>query len=182
MKKLKIKRVHEYEVDGALRSSIQELLLESFGDDYPKERVYFKQLPHFRYLVLNEDNMLVAQVGLDYRVMNLNGLPVNVLGVIDLCVKKEYRSNGLGSLLLSEIEKFSEYKSIDFLLLFADHKGLYLKNGYRSVMNECTWLKIDHENHQSLGVGKEVMNELMMKEIGNEKWENGCLDLLGYLY
>ncbi|MCM2588110.1 GNAT family N-acetyltransferase [Rossellomorea marisflavi] len=179
---MKIKRVHEYELDDAVRRSIQDLLLESFGKDYPKARIYFKQLPHFRYLVLNDDNMLVAQVGLDYRVMNLNGRPVYVLGVIDLCVKKEYRSNGLGSLLLSEIEKISEDKSIDFLLLFADHKVLYLKNGYRSVMNECTWLKIDHENYQSLGVGKEVMNELMMKEIGNVKWEDGCLDLLGYLY
>ncbi|WP_249931559.1 hypothetical protein [Rossellomorea marisflavi] len=75
-----------------------------------------------------------------------------------------------------------ENKSIDFLLLFADDKGLYLKNEYRSVMNECTWLKIDNENHKSLGLGMEVMNELMMKEIGNVKWENGCLDLLGYLY
>ncbi|MEW4225807.1 GNAT family N-acetyltransferase [Rossellomorea marisflavi] len=177
-----IKKVHEYELDDMARRSIQELLSESFGEDYPKERIYFKQLPHFRYLVLNEDNMLVAQVGLDYRVMNLNGHPVNVLGVIDLCVKKEYRSNVLGSLLLSEVEKFSEDRSIDFLLLFADDKGLYLKNGYRSVMNECTWLKIDNENHKSLGLGMEVMNELMMKEIGNVTWENGCLDLLGYLY
>ena len=179
---MKIKRVYDYEIDDALRKNIQELLLECFEDDYPKERIYFKQLPHFRYLVLNDENQLVAQVGLDYRAMNLNGKPVRVLGVIDLCVTKEYRSNGLGSLLLSEIEKFSEKKLIDFLLLFADNKNLYLKNGYKSVENKCKWLKIDNENQSSLGLGIEVINELMIKELGNVKWHNGELDLLGYLY
>lgn len=179
---MKINRVYDYEIDDALRKNIQELLFECFEDNYPKERIYFKQLPHFRYLVLNDENKLVAQVGLDYRVMNLNGKPVRVLGVIDLCVKKEYRSNGLGSLLLSEIEKFSENKLIDFLLLFADNKNLYLKNGYRSVENKCKWLKIDNENQCTLGIGIEVINELMIKELGNVKWHNGELDLLGYLY
>ncbi|MFE7060781.1 GNAT family N-acetyltransferase [Sutcliffiella sp. NPDC057660] len=174
---MKIKRVYDYEIDDTLRKNIQELLLECFEDDYPKERIYFKQLPHFRYLAFNDEDKLVAQVGLDYRVMNLR-----VLGVIDLCVTKEYRSNGLGSLLLSEIEKFSENKLIDFLLLFADNQNLYLKNGYRSVENQCTWLKIDNENQRTLGVGTEVINELMIKELGNVKWDNGELDLLGYLY
>ncbi|WP_191559533.1 GNAT family N-acetyltransferase [Metabacillus idriensis] len=179
---MKIKRVYDYEIDDALRKNIQELLLECFEDDYPKERIYFKQLPHFRYLILNDENQLVAQVGLDYRVMNLNGNPVTVLGVIDLCVTKEYRSNGLGSLLLSEIEKFSQNKLIDFLLLFADNKNLYLKNGYRSVENKCKWFKIDNENQSTLGLGIEVISELMIKELGNVKWHNGELDLLGYLY
>ncbi|MDR0139473.1 GNAT family N-acetyltransferase [Metabacillus idriensis] len=175
-------RVYDYEIDDDLRRNIQELLLECFEEDYPKERIYYKQLPHFRYLVFNDENIPIAQVGLDYRVMNLNGKPVKVLGVIDLCVSKEYRSNGIGSLLLSEIEKFCENKLIDFLLLFADNKNLYLKNGYRSVKNECKWLKIDNENHSSLGLGIEVINELMIKEIRNLKWHNGELDLLGYLY
>lgn len=179
---MKIKRVYDYEIDDALRKNIQELLLECFEDDYPKERIYFKQLPHFRYLILNNENKLVAQVALDYRVMNLNGNPVRVLGVIDLFVTKEYRSNGLGSLLLSEIEKFSQNKLIDFLLLFADNKNLYLKNGYRSVENKCKWLKIDNENQSTLGLGVEVISELMIKELGNVKWHNGELDLLGYLY
>ncbi|MBM7618534.1 putative acetyltransferase [Bacillus tianshenii] len=179
---MKIKRVYDYEIDDALRKDIQELLLECFEDDYPKERIYFKQLPHFRYLAFNDEHKLVAQVGLDYRIMNLNGKPVRVLGVIDLCVTKEYRSNGLGSLLLSEIEKFSENKLIDFLLLFADNKNLYLKNGYRSVENKCTWLKINNENQRIIGIGIEVINELMIKELGNVKWQNGELDLLGYLY
>ncbi|KPB06699.1 hypothetical protein AAV98_00275 [Bacillus sp. CHD6a] len=161
---------------------MQELLLNCFEEVYPKERIYYKQLPHFRYLVFNDEDILVAQVGLDYRVMNLNGKPVNVLGVIDLCVLKEYRSNGLGSTLLTEVEKFSKNKLIDFLLLFADNKNLYLKNGYRSVKNKCKWLMIDNESHSSLGLGNEEINELLIKEIGNVKWHNGELDLLGYLY
>jgi predicted acetyltransferase len=162
---MKIKRVYDYEVDDALRKSIQELLVECFGDIYPKKRIYYKQLPHFRYLVLDDVDKLIGQVGLDYRIMNLNGKPVRVLGVIDLCVTKGYRSNGIGSWLLSKIEKFSEKKLIDFLLLFADNKNLYLKNGYKSVENKCKWLKIDHENQRAFGIGNEVINEVMVKEL-----------------
>ncbi|MCK6257388.1 GNAT family N-acetyltransferase [Fictibacillus sp. KIGAM418] len=181
---MKINRVFDYEIDNVLRKEIQELLFECFETNYPKEREYFKQLPHFRYLVFDEDNAnkLVAQVGLDYRVMNLNGKPVKVLGIIDLCVIKGYRSRGLGSMLLSEIDKSCQNKSIDFLLLFADDKNLYLKNGYRSVENKCKWLKIDNEKQSTLGIGFEVINELMIKETGNKKWEYGDIDLLGYLY
>jgi len=71
-------------------------------------------------------------------------------------------------LLLSKIDEFCKGKSIDFLLLFADNKKLYVNAGFKSVHNN--------------GIGHEKMNELMIKEIGNIKWEDGKIDLLGYLY
>lgn len=55
--------------------------------------------------------------------MNLNGKPIRVLGIIDLCVSEVKRSQGIGSLLLSEIDDFCEGKSVDFLLLFANNKN-----------------------------------------------------------
>ncbi|MDK2598787.1 GNAT family N-acetyltransferase [Bacillus stercoris] len=91
-------------------------MTECFPDIYPKNRTYFKQLPHFRFLAINKESALLGQVGLDYRVMNLNGKPVRILGVIDLCVSKKYRSQGIGSWLLLEIEKFCKEKNIDFLV------------------------------------------------------------------
>ncbi|WP_044641539.1 GNAT family N-acetyltransferase [Risungbinella massiliensis] len=178
---MKIQMVLEHEISNELTVNIQTLLAECFLDSYPK-RTYFKQIPHFRFLTFNEENCLVGQVGLDYRVMNLNGNPVRVLGVIDLCVSQNFRSKGLGSLLLSEIEMFCEERNVDFLLLFAGNKSLYLRNGYKSVKNKCKWLKIDEKNQTTFGIGHKVMDELMMKEIGQISWNEGDLDFLGYLY
>ncbi|MFF3102578.1 GNAT family N-acetyltransferase [Viridibacillus arvi] len=179
---LKMKKVIECEIDNELSENIQELLTASFQGIYPNNRIYFKQVPHFRYLAFNEEKHLLAQVGLDYRVMNLNGEPIKVLGIIDLCVSKEFRSKGIASLLLSEIDKYCVKKDIEFLLLFADNKTLYLKNGFKTVKNKCKWLKIDDRNQTILGIGYEEISELMIKKIGKKEWTEGDLDFLGYLY
>ena len=151
---LKIEQVFEYDMNDELQTALQDLLTNCFPQLYPADRSYFKQLPHFRFLAFNENNQLVGQVGLDYRVMNLDGKPVKVLGIIDLCVSPNSRSAGIGSSLLLEVDQFSQGRDIDFILLFADHKTLYKKNGYRSVANMCTWLKIDDGSQISKGVGR----------------------------
>lgn len=179
---VKIDMVFDYEMGNDLASNIQELLSESFQEDFPKNRIYFKQLPHFRFVAFNEKNQLVGQVGIDYRVMNLNGDPIRVLGLIDLCVTQNTRSQGIGSMLLLEIEQFCCNRNIDFLLLLADNKTLYLKNGYRSVTNKCKWLKINHESQITRGIGYEEIEGLMIKEVGKYGWREGDLDFLGYLY
>src|SRR6476660_7911211 len=97
---VKIDMVFDYEIGNDLTSNIQELLSECFQEDFPKNRIYSKQLPHFRFVVFNDKNQLVGQVGIDYRVMNLNGNPIRVLGLIDLCVTQNTRSQGIGSMLL----------------------------------------------------------------------------------
>ncbi|MFJ8513430.1 GNAT family N-acetyltransferase [Lysinibacillus xylanilyticus] len=111
---MKIEKIFEYEINSQLRTKLQHLLVECFTDEYPNDRIYFKQLPHFRFIAIDDKSELVGQVGLDYRVMNLNGKPVRVLGIIDLCVSKMNRLQGIGSLLLSEIDDFCEGKSVDF--------------------------------------------------------------------
>lgn len=179
---MRIYKKPEYEINIELAKKIQGLLTECFPDIYPKNRTYFKQLPHFRFLAINKESDLLGQVGLDYRVMNLNGKPVRILGVIDLCVSKKNRSQGIGSWLLLEIEKFCKEKNIDFLVLFAHNKKLYLKKGFKSVKNKCKWLKIDNESQNTKGIGFEILDELMIKKVGKIDWSEGDLDFLGYLF
>jgi GNAT superfamily N-acetyltransferase len=176
---MKLIKIDESDIDAQLEKSILGLLIESFPALYPQDRIYYKQMPHFRYLVYDE-KVLVAHVGLDYRIMNLNGIAIKVLGIIDLCVKKEYRGKNVASDLLNEVDAFSRMHNIDFLLLFADIDGLYHKNGFVGVKNVCKWLKIDE--HRTLGVGEEVVEELMIKKTGSKDWQDGVLDMLGYLY
>ncbi|MFF2290143.1 hypothetical protein [Peribacillus butanolivorans] len=81
-----------------------------------------------------------------------------------------------------EIEQYCSNRNIDFLLLFADNKTLYLKNGYKLVTNKCKWLKIDHVSQITRDIGYEVIEGLMIKEVGKSGWQEGDLDFLGYLY
>ncbi|MFD0048028.1 GNAT family N-acetyltransferase [Actinomycetes bacterium NPDC127524] len=179
---MKIEIVHEYDISIELSSKIEELLNDSFPEIYPENRIYFKQLPHFRFLAYNQGNRLIGHAGLDYRVMNLNGKPLRILGVIDLCVAGNAQSQGVGSSLLLEIDAFAEGRSIDFILLFADKINLYVKNGYQRVENVCKWLKINQETHETKGIGSEQIEGLMIKKAGTANWEEGELDLLGYLF
>jgi GNAT superfamily N-acetyltransferase len=176
---VEIRKINEYEIDAELEKSIQELLTESFPGIYPEDRIYYKQMPHFRYLAYDQET-LIAQVGLDYRVMNLNGRFIKVLGIIDLCVKRDYRGKNIASELLNKIDEFGRVHRIDFLLLFADINKVYLNNGFVKAKNTCKWLKIDE--HKTLGIGEEEIDELMIKKMGPKDWEEGHLDMLGYLY
>ncbi len=176
---MKIIKVNEYDIDAKLEKDILNLLMESFPEAYQQDRIYYKQMPHFRYLAF-EKEALIGQVGLDYRVMNLNGVPIKVLGIIDICIKKEYRGKGIGSRLLATIEEFAIAHELDFLLLFSDLQTFYANSGFVCVKNVCKWTKINE--HKTLGIGSEEIEELMIKKIGSKVWEDGDLDMLGYLY
>jgi GNAT superfamily N-acetyltransferase len=176
---MEIIKLNEYDIDDKLEKSILTLLLESFPGAYPENRIYYKQIPHFRYLAYDKET-LIAHVGLDYRVMNLNGNTIKVLGILDLCVKEAYRSKNIASELLFKIEEFSKIHNIDFLLLFTDIENFYLKNGFVNVKNICKWVKINE--HKTLGIGEEEQEGLMIKKTGYKDWEAGYLDMLGYLY
>ena len=176
---MKIIKLNEYEIDDKLEKNLHILLVESFANVYPCDRIYYKQIPHFRYLAYDEE-ILIAHVGLDYRVMNLNGKPIKVLGIIDLCVKEQYRGKNIASTLLNEVEEFARIHNLDFLLLFADKETVYKRNDFIHGKNICKWLKINQ--HITLGIGEEEIDELMIKKIGQKDWEDGHLDMLGYLY
>lgn len=179
---MEVKKILEYDIDTKLKNKLQKLLIDSFGTDYPTDRIHYKQLPHFRFVVSDEHDDVIGQVAIDYRTMNLNGKIIMVLRVIDLCVAKSHRSQGIGSLILSEIDKFCRNKSIDYILLFADNPKIYLNNGFISVKNKCKWLQINDGEQTTYGIGHERIDELMIKEVKGVKWEKGELDLLGYLY
>ncbi|MFD1928837.1 GNAT family N-acetyltransferase [Sporosarcina siberiensis] len=179
---MKIRKIAEYEIDGPLKNKLQQLVTSSFGEDYPSDRIYYKQLPHLRFVVSDEENEVIGQVGLDYRVMNLNGNIVNVLGLIDLCVLESRRSEGIGSFILREIDAFCTPKPIDFILLFADDASLYSRNGYVSITTNCKWMQIDETTQTTIGLGHEQVEELMVKSVHGRVWEEGDLDLMGYLY
>ena len=175
---MKIERIEEYQITASTTSHIQKLLQQAFWQ-FPDQRIYYKQVPHFRYLVWDED-ILAAQVGVEFRIIALNNQPVRIFGIMDLCVDSEYRSQNIGSNLLEKIEAEGLKHNIDFILLFAGDQRIYKNQGYQQVNNTCKWLLIN--NHQSLGVVHRNIN-LMVKQLGFKQWKEGVLaDLLGFVF
>ena len=98
--------------------------------DYRLNRSDYKLLPQFRYLVWEGEN-LIAQMGIEHRVITNTGIPVRIFGLIDLCVASSYRSQKIATTLLQQIDELGRTSKIDFLVLFADDSRLYAENGYQ---------------------------------------------------
>ncbi len=174
-----IEEIIEYDIDPQLHDEITRLRNDCFPED-SKERSYFKQLPHFRFLAF-EDEILVGQMGIDHRMISVGNSVFSIFGVIDLCIATSYRNRGIASELLEQLSALASEKRIDFLFLVADDHRLYQKNGFQFISTDLTWLRIDE--HINYGVGRERFeNELMVKQTGKKFWPDGPVDLLGYLF
>jgi GNAT superfamily N-acetyltransferase len=169
----------EYELEQNVKIHIHDLLVQSFPE-YPQERIYYKLLPQFRYLAWMGEE-LIAHMGVEHRVITHDGKPAQIFGIIDLCVSEPYRSQKVATKLLHQIESLGRNHSIDFLVLFADDDRLYKANGYQRVENMCRWVMID--KHHTIGIAERSLADCMMvKPLAGQTWENGPVDMLGYVF
>jgi len=180
---IEITFIPEFKITKKDSLSCNNLIQESFSKLDFKGRDYFKQPPHYRILV-KENNKLIGQIGLDYRAMSLDGNPIKVLGIIDICVNSKHRNRGIGKTLLKKVDdlslEFSE--KVDFIFLVTNIPNYFEKYGFSRVEPTITWLKI--HQHKNYGVGTEKIDDtnFMIKPIKDKKWEGENLDLLGYMY
>jgi GNAT superfamily N-acetyltransferase len=173
-----ILRVSESEIGRDLSDQLRSLLQSSFPA-YP-DRDYYKLPPHFRFLAIVGGNV-VAQLGVELRVIRIGQDVFRTFGVVDLCVKAKRRSRGLATRLLEAVTKYAGACEMDFLLLFADDERLYAQNGWHRVNNPCTWVRVDE--HVTLGLARrEMTNALMVKTVQGKVWPDGEVDLLGHLF
>jgi len=178
---IEITRLAEDKISTELLSELAHLRKQCFPSR-ANISAYFKQLPHFRYIVyLNKKP--VGQVGIDHRIMNFDGEIKRVYGLIDVCVAEAYRRRGLASLLLNTVMQDATDANIDMILLMADNPSLYKKHGYEFQNAECRWLGIDDEKLESLGVLVEkIDSELMVKRISSRFKRYRKIDFLGYMF
>ena len=142
---MKIKKYSEFEISTNLHNEITKLKNKCFPD-FQKPRSYYKQLPHFRFLVFDGDK-LMGHMSVDHRVILVGETPNYIFGIIDLCVDINYRNKNIASSLLDEITTLGSNNNIDFLLLFTKDKRLYEKNNFELISTYCSWLRID--NHKN---------------------------------
>ena len=68
---MKLQRLQEFEIDEATESAIAGLLGSCFPE-YPEGRIYYKQLPDFRFLCW-ENEALIAHMAVEHRIVNNDG-------------------------------------------------------------------------------------------------------------
>lgn len=176
---VEIVRKFEFEITSQEHSEIT-LLRNACFDSCTRERSYFKQLPHFRYLAV-ENGEIVGMVGVDHRMISIDGCEFSIFGVIDLCVAQLHRGKGIAGLLMQAIDSQARISEIDFLVLIADHHAFYSRLGFELRNNYCAWLRIN--DFKNFGIAFEQLDqELMSKQIGDKLWPDGMLDFLGYLF
>jgi GNAT superfamily N-acetyltransferase len=105
MNTIEIVAMPEYAISAEVCSQLQILLGQCFPDTFGG-RTYFKQLPHFR-LVAMDKGLVVAQIGIDGRVVTVGGTIVSIFGLIDLAVHPTRRGKRIGTQLLAEAERIA---------------------------------------------------------------------------
>jgi len=176
---MEIRRIEEFEIDPTIEKSIQELLRKCFVE-YPRNRTYYKQIPSFRYLVYKEKE-LIGHMAVEHRMMNIGGIVAKVFGVVDICISTDFQHQKVGSTLLQSLEDLGKKHAIDFIVLIAQDHQFYQSNGYHLHTNTCRWLMINE--HQTLGVNhRNIDDSLMIKTLGDKKWNQGLVDFLGYAF
>jgi len=172
--------IDEFRISSGLHEQIRCLLQFCFPDSgYLLTRDYFKQRPQRRLLVWKE-GILVGHCGIEHRTIGLKTGPATIFGLIELCVDGEHQGEGIASGMIEHVEQLGQQHDVDFLMLFATDRRLYEKNGFRAPGNPLRGSMI-HE-HQTTGVDEQVLEELMIKELGDRKWPKGLVDLLGYQF
>ena len=162
----------EYEVDIAD-------LLECCFDGIHEGRTYFKQAPQGRFFAW-ENSKLIGHVGFDFRLVRVGSNILPILGVIDLCVRKENRCLGVGRALLERAEISAKGKS--FALAMADDRRLYEQTGYSLLpRSNTTFLAIDELKSHSV-IERDLSEIFMVKCLSDKQWPEGKIDLLGYLF
>lgn len=176
---MNVQRLEEFQISKTIQKAIRRLMVRCFGD-YPGNRIYLKQLPDFRYLVWETDQ-LIAHMAVEHRMVSNNGTPFRIFGIADLCVAAEFQHQKHASHLLQLLEKLGQQNGVDFIVLNATEHQLYQNNGYDLVENTCTWMVI--QSHQTIGVVRRRLDQtLMVKALSDKEWQSGHLDFLGYAF
>ena len=178
-KDIRIDRVLEADITADWESQIHRLLVGAFSV-YPKDRIYYKQMPAFRYLAFDGDE-IVGHLAVEHRMIRVGDQREEIFGLSDLCVEPEFQKHNIASGILECLEDLADKRNIPFLVLSAGEVDFYSKKGFIARENQCRWLFI--QDYQTLGVvTRDIPGGLMVKELTERSWPDGLLDFLGHIF
>ncbi len=117
---------------------------------------------------------------MEFRAVRVGEATVSVLGIVDLCVSKATRRQGIGTALLKGVEERAKGQS--FALAMADDSRLYRRTGYSLIhAADVTLLAIDELRCHGV-VRRDLSEVFMVKPLAGEAWPDGPIDMLGHLF
>ena len=174
-----IQRIEELLIDIPTREVIHRLLEDSFPD-YPLGQSYYKQLPDFRYLVWEQEE-LIGHMAIEHRLINNDGQILRIFGVADLCIAKSFQRQKIATTVIEQLLELSKSVGIDFIMLVAEEEQFYQQIGFQPIQNNCKWVLI--HRHETFGVVQRQMDSgLMVKAVSKKIWREGALDFLGHIF
>ncbi len=177
---MQLEKIDEYAIHISTHLAIKELLQKSF-EQYPEDRIFYKQVPSFRFLMWDKGK-LVGQVGVIFRVVALGKTPIRIFGLMDLCVDSEYQNRKIASMILEATEALGKENGIDFMLLFSGIQNFYIQQDFKVASNSCRWVFI--KDYETLGVlNRQIPETLLYKRLSDKLWNNQVdLDLMGFVF
>lgn len=157
---------------------IAALLARCFTTDFGG-RSFFQQRHHLR-IVTRQNGQIIGHMGLMLRAVRLDGVLVDVVGLVDVATDPDHRSKGIAAALLQQAIARAKLSPAAHVLLFG-RAGLYAGAGFRKAGNMITYLDLTGARTRS--VHREPARELMVLPLRDQAWdETAQLDLLGTLF
>lgn len=175
---MRIERIEECKLTEPVRAKIVALLKEGFGV-YPEGRTFYKQLPGFRFLTWDEEELL-GHLAAEYRIINVGGDLLPIFGVADLCVTPSRQQEKIATQMLGQLERLAGTSGVEFILLTGSEPNVYQGMGFQRIERSCRWLLMN--NLTSLGVIRRSVNNIMIKCLGDRPWPDGEIDFLGHIF
>ncbi|PHN02986.1 GNAT family N-acetyltransferase [Flavilitoribacter nigricans] len=175
---MRIERLEEFKLSGTVRAKIAALLKEGFGV-YPEGRTFYKQLPDFRYLAWDGEDLL-GHLAAEFRIINVGGTLLPIFGVADLCVTPSRQQERIATQMLRELEALARSSNVEFILLTGSEPNVYKGMGFDRLERSCRWLLMN--NLSTLGVIRRSVNNIMIKCLGDRTWPEGEIDFLGHIF
>ncbi len=175
----RIELIPEVSLTHSNHIAISQLLGASFPD-YPGDRIFYPQPPHFRLLHWY-NNQLTGHLAGIIRAIRVGGQPFIIYGLADLCTDLDWSGTRIASSLIAKVESIAYENSIPFLMTMATSPDFYEKSGFQLMDTRCKWLAFMDGN--SLGLFQRTPPlGLMVKSTGSLSWPMGDVDLMGSLF
>jgi predicted N-acetyltransferase YhbS len=166
----------------ALKTSERELIYALRKSAFPEHDVtnhYGKQLPTARVLAWDE-HRLVGHVALIMRMIRLNDKVYRAMGIQDVIVEAAHRGRGIMTRMLQKAEAMAVESDCSLLILFAEEPEIYEHLDFVRVVVDTEWLKIHEGRH--LGIGREKVEETMIKWLHPNEEAIEFIDMLGHIF
>jgi predicted N-acetyltransferase YhbS len=167
--------LRDEEVDDNLDRQIRDLLLECFPHNAHLLAVqrHFQQVPENRWVALDENGILAAQIAVFEKILGAGDEELKVLGIADVAVSPQFRGQGLVKIILSQVHEWGKENGFEFGAL-GGKSGIYSSSGYLNATNSLKIRDINTGEYSIIpGDG------FMYRPLGEKVWPDGIIDLRG---